>query len=349
MFLKPEKDKKEKGFWERFFDRHPTLKRIKNFISHDTIWRLVAVATAAAATVLTGGAAIPAAALALTVAGSFISVAAKTWQLRGVERRRLQKKFVKSIGEKDKKLDGLRKTHSKVLSHVEKGNKPKKTHKFKTKEPNKTRSFFKVLRDVGLENAVSVFSVAASGNPAGALAYVVSVGLATANIKSEFGTRVKYDMEQDQAKKDMNEICEKAGIPPFKNTKELHAYFKEQMIENEAKTLLCDVIGSKQDLGPEKTLEIFNDIKQDVAKNVEFESLPQRVTLTRKFFDAINPFKAEVVKDYDTTPEDDVISYSVSKRKDTDKTQDTPNIERTRSLSPSPTPKQKKSRTLSRD
>jgi len=305
---------KKKGF----FERHPILNRIKKFVTHPTIWRIVAIATAAATTVLTGGAAMPAIALGLTLASSFISVAAKTWQLRSVERTRLQKKFVKSIGEKDKKLENLKKTHGKILDYVSKPKKPTKIHKFKVSPgaPSKRKSFLKVLRDVGFENATNILSVAAGANPAGALAYVASVAFATKTIKDEFDTRVKYDMEQDITKRSMNETCAKSGIPAFKNTKELAEHFKGEMVDYEAKKRLCEIVGTREDIPKENAVALYGKIREEVASRIKFDDLPKNISKTRKFLDAINPFKEKEVKNYDTTQVDTLASYSSPSFKD---------------------------------
>lgn len=333
-------EQNKKGRLEAFFERNPRLNRIKKFFIHPTIWRISAIITASVATVATGGAAIPFAVLGATLATSFISVAAKTFQMRNVEKRRLQKKFIESIGEKDKKLRDMKKTHRKILEHLPQPKRPDKVHKFKLPRdaPSKKKSFYKVLRDVGLENATNVLSIAAGANPFGVAAYVASVAFSVNTIKGEFDERVKYNMEQDTNKRFMNEVCEESGVPAFKNTTALYEHFKEEMIDYESKKRLCEIVGTNTNMTQQDVVSLYDNIKEEVSERIEFDDLPNRVSTTKKLFDTLNPLQENIVRDYDTRTLESIVSYSSPEFK-------TKSMPQSRNVvSPDPTPTVKRSR-----
>src|SRR3989344_4541748 len=76
------------------------FRKVWHFLTHGTIWRILALATAAATTVLSGGAAIPALMLGITFIASLIGVLGKAIQIRSLEKYKLQLGMLRSIKNK---------------------------------------------------------------------------------------------------------------------------------------------------------------------------------------------------------------------------------------------------------
>ena len=288
----------------------PSLfSRIKSFVRHKTIWRLVAIGSAVAATILSGGATIPLVMLGFTFAGSLLGVVGKLRQTRSLEKYSLQKSIAKAILEKKRKVDALDQKHGKILDKLPKKQEISEIHNISTNQPSKTRSLLRTIRDVGLENSLSIVTLASAANPIGAAVYAGSVALGIYNIKSEFKERVKTDFETDKAKKDINEISKEASIKPYRNTADLHDQFKEEMIDYETKKHLCEVIGSNHDIDSKSLTTLYGNIREEVEERIDFPDVPKSVSFMKKFRDVANPFKVETTKDYGDIDIDRVSRY----------------------------------------
>lgn len=290
--------------------KKPSLfSRIKSFVMHDTIWRLVAIGSAVAATVLSGGATIPLVMLGLTFAGSLLGIVGKLRQTRSMEKYSLQRSMAKSILEKKRKVEALGKKHGKILDKLPKKQKSTEVHHISATQPSKTRSLLRTIRDVGLENSLSIVTLASAANPIGAAVYAGSVALGIYNVKSEFKERIKTDFEKDEAKKQINEISKEASIKPYKHTADLHAQFKEEMIDYETKKRLCEVVGSNHDVDSKTLTTLYGSIREEVEGRIDFPDVPKSVPFMKKLRDVANPFKVETIKDYGDIDIDRVSRY----------------------------------------
>ena len=286
------------------------FSKVKTFLTHRTVWRIVAIGAAVAATVLSGGAAIPAMMLGLTFLGSLVGVIGKVHQLRIFERHKLQHKVVSVINDKKQQLENLRKTHGKILDVVAPQKpKPDKVHQMHVPPQGPKRSFMRVLRDVGLENALSFVTFGLSSNIVGLGAYIFGVVGAIKNIKGEFQDRVKLDIEQQSTKFEINEKCQEAGIPPYNNTKELHQYFQEEMISNEAQKRLCEAIPNDTTLTDVQIKAKYKEIEEEVRKTIIFDKVPESVPFTKKLWDALKPWNQKPIDRFEDITTETAVSY----------------------------------------
>lgn len=295
---------KEKKEEEKLF-----FGKLKAFIFHDTIWRILAIGLASAATVASGGATIPVVMLCATFAGSLLGVVGKLRQTRSLEKYRLQKTMAKAISEKHKQMNMLKAKNSNILNRLDHKNPTKEVHKIDTNEPSRTRSFLRTLRDVGLENSLSLVTLASASNLIGAVVYGASVALGIKNIKSEFNERVKTDFEKDETKRQINKLCEEAKISPYKHTKDLHAQFKEEMIDYESKKRLCELVGSNRNIGDGELKALYNDVRQEVQERIHFPDIPESVPFTKKFWDTVKPWNFDQIKKFDDIDVSKVSQY----------------------------------------
>jgi len=147
--------------------------------------------------------------------------------------------------------------------------------------------------------------------------------------------RVQTELDKNQAKLEINEACKGAGIAPYKNTKELSARFREEMIEFEAQKELCEKIEKKyqgRELTEAERHDIqreYADIKDRLSKEITVH-LPEEVTFGRKLLDAVNPFKMEQVNRFENIDLDKTYTIIPSKTTET----------KTAGLTPVATPQQ---------
>lgn len=280
------------------------FQKLKNFLQHDTVWRIVAVASAAVTVGLSGGAAIPVAILCLVFVTSFISVIGKAIQLRGLEKALLQRSLVKKIATTKQKTQSLVKTreHKRVLDLIKKQGPLNKTHQLKVPTPTYTKSFLKTLRNVGLENATSIISLALGGNIVGVAGYMLGAGLFIKNIKQEFNDRVKTDFKKAEAKKEINDICTEQNIPTYKNTEELHSHFKDEMVVHEATKRLLGTDTEK--MSDQSIKDLYSKVESEIAEKIQFETLPPTESFIKQFRNTINPFNKDPIKTIDSIQEE---------------------------------------------
>jgi len=288
----PEEEKKESFF-----------KRIKRFVQHKTIWRIAAVVSAAVAVGLSGGAAIPVAVLCFVFASSFISVIGKTLQLRNLEKTLLQRSLVKKIATTKQKTQSLIKTeeHKRVLDLIKKEGPINKVNQLKVAPPTYTKSFLKTLRNVGLENATSIVSLALGGNIIGVAGYIIGAGFFIKNIKKEFDERVKTDFKKAEAKKEINDICTDQNIPLYKNTQELHSHFKDEMVTHEATKRLLET--DTKGMSDESIKDLYSKFESEISNSIQFETLPTSESFMKQFRNTINPFNKDPIKTIDSIQE----------------------------------------------
>lgn len=281
----------------------PTWRgRIFNLISHPTIWRFIALVVAVVSTILSGGAAIPIATLALTFIGSLIGVVGKTFQIKKLEKYRLQHHILTTIHEKHSDLESLREKNPNIFSALEKLKSKNETliHKIPVGEATRTKSFLKTLRDVGLENALSFIAFGSATNFSGLITYLAGVGLAIKNIKDEFDTRVEHDLEINKRRIEINTLCETLKIPTYNRTKELSAIFKEKMLEYESIKKLCTELGESAKNMSEKDIQSrFIEIKEKLREEITIHA-PESVPFGKKLWDALCPWRMEMARSFNS-------------------------------------------------
>jgi transcriptional regulator NrdR family protein len=316
------KDKKSDGVSssekkDEHLKKEPFSKRLKIFCLHPTVWRLAILAVAVVTTIITAGAIIPLITLAATAFTALISVVGKTLQHRSFERAKFQNGLTKVIEKRENDIQQLRQKQPNVFRALEKAGQPfakaNEIHEIKNAKPeNRGWSVARVLTFIGLEQfwTISLFSTVA--NPIGLAVYAGGIVLGTAIVKSEYDYRVKEEQERSRLKQETNERCQMLGIAKYKNDKELYQQFKDRMINYKAVELLC-----KEDMSKctdEEITKRFNDIRADVAAKMQFTNIPQEVSFTRNFLNAVNPFKEEnAVRTFDIDFDEDKLHFAMRK------------------------------------
>ncbi len=297
--------------------KEPFSKRLKIFCLHPTVWRLAILAVAVATTIITAGAMIPLISLAATAVTALISVVGKTLQHRSLERSKFQNGLTKVIEKRENDIQQLRHVQPNVFRALEKAGQPfakaSEIHEIKNVKPeNRGWSVARVLSFIGLEQfwTISLFSTVA--NPIGIAVYAGGIALGTAVVKSEYDYRVKEEQERSRLKQETNERCKMLGIAKYKNDKELYQQFKDRMINYKSVELFC-----KKDMSKATDEEItheFNTIRADVAAKMQFTNIPQEVSFTRNFLNAVNPLKEEnAVRTFDIDFDEDKLHFAMRK------------------------------------
>jgi hypothetical protein len=290
-------------------NKHSLSQRVKFFFMHKLFWRAFAIGSAILATAVSGGAAIPVAMLAVTFVASLLDIVGKTRQVQSLEKYRLQKAISKSILNTHKNLRSLNKSHGGILNRLPKREKYTEVHKINSKPPSKTRSFLRTIRDLGLEKSLSIVALASAASPLAVLAYIGSTLFGGYTINSEFKERVKTDFEKDKTKKEINEICKEASIKPYNSTTDLHAQFKEEMVDYETKKRLCKIVGPNHNIDYTTLNSLYLNIKEEVEGRIEFPDVQQSVPFLSKLRDTLNPFKIDRSKQYEDIDIDKVSQY----------------------------------------
>lgn len=269
----------------------PRFKAFRAFVSHPTIWRIAAIAVAAAVSISSGGIA-PLVELIATFTASLISVFAKTIQIRNFGRIKLQRKLLQIVNQKIKILKD-NPNYAKVVEAL--GKKEIPVHSVKVSPPSATSSFFKTARDIGLENIAPVALAAVTFNIPGAIAFISSLVwgitritahsvLGSKTLYSEFKERQHIDWEQSIEKSEINRICKEAGITQYKNFRGLLENFKDTIVVEEL--LKMDISRLEPQEIKRKYDEIANrqDIQQLMAK------IPKNLSTIQAAWRGIRPW-----------------------------------------------------------
>jgi hypothetical protein len=231
--------------------------KIRNFVTHPTIWRVGAVVGAAILTGVTGGAAVPAIGLGLVMGTSLFSVVRKFSQMRRLEKLERQRALVEEVSKKTKTTKAL--PHYEKVSRAVGIIKPTQTHSVSAGkgDSSKKGAFWKTLRDVGLESAAPLVLAAATFNVPGTIMYAAGLvtGIATITgyagtgasfVGSEFSERVAANQKKIEHGEAITAACAEAGIPPYSGEKELRERYETRMREEKALELVCKMPGVEQ-------------------------------------------------------------------------------------------------------
>ncbi len=317
---------------DEFLDKYPKIAAFYNFVTHPSVWRLIGLITSAVITVISGGATIPVIGLIATFSTSLISVIAKSYQIRKVEKLKLQQALVNAIHKKNQANRKLK--HYENIRKILNIKDPEKSHRMKDKGgisraverrmfgekglSHKTKAFLKTLRDVGLENIAPVVLAAVTfgfdiAGVAGTTTYVGSLifgiskitgysAIKTFSVGSEFFTRVNAQKEQQEIEDDIDAKCNEANIPNYKKTQQLQNYFQKQIIEEEALEALAKLYEKNNTEPSASNKEELQKSFDKIKNKIEDEGLP--VVVKSTFLDdawrAVRPWgeRYEVKEDF---------------------------------------------------
>jgi len=304
--------------FQAFKANHPRVQGVWNVLTHPTTVRVFALVAGVVAAPFTGGFTLLfAVEMSVTFAASLISVVAKGMQLRRLEKLKLQRSLVKTIASKQEELNALQAEHAGVFTALGKGP-PQKGQELKVEPLTKMQAFLRTIRDVGFESLSPAFFMATATGPIGLAAYSVSLAFGVSAISKEVGERMRAGLEKSQIKKDINEVCAKAGIQPDKSLAELRADFKEQIIDYEATKRTCEICKKTLSRSDEKTPPMSDEeirklhaqVKSEVAARIEFNDIPSDPNFLRSTWHAVRPWGER----YDTPdyliPADKLVSYT---------------------------------------
>ncbi len=288
---------------DAFLEKHPKIKKVYEILTHTTTIRIIALAIAIAATVLSGGAVPSALILTFTVLGASIAIFTKAKQLYNAEQVTQQKLIANKIAKDEVDYKGLldslspadkikfnQNTINAKLEH-------QKTHHITS--PDSTGIFKglrKTLRDTGIENLVPLASYALSGDFIGTSIYAIFLLFIT---KKEVSSRIESSKKKYEVQDQINDLCSRYKIKEYKNTRDLFIYYLEkksdfQALEKtmkECKRFDEEVFKRHKDniFGQllHTELNTFIDKKQQVNKVADL----QEPSFWRCFLFTVNPFK----------------------------------------------------------
>lgn len=280
-----------KDFFSRITES-PRFKAFQTFIAHPTIWRVAAVAFAAAVTISSGGIA-PLIGLIATFTTCLISVVAKTIQIRNFGRLKLQRNLLQIINGKTKLLKKDIFTYQEVRRALGKTDAP--THKVSVPHPSTTRSFLKTVRDIGLENIAPVALAAVTFNIPGAIAFISSLvwgitritahsALGSKTLYSEFRDRQHIDWEERLEKLEINSLCDAVGIPQYRNFRELREIFKDIIVME--KLLKTDISG----LDSQAIKARYDNIANSPEIKAMMDRIPENLSTAHAAWRGIRPW-----------------------------------------------------------
>ena len=178
------------------------------------------------------------------------------------------------------------------------------------------------MRNIGLENLICIANFGNVANPIGAVSYATSILFGVFGIGGEFKDRMNKEIEKDEAKREINRLCAESNIPAYKNTRELHQHFKEQMIEYESQRNLCEIIYAIKNTDERNELinnkkkinQLYQMVHNDVANKLEFSNMPKSIPFTKKLWDTIKPWGKEEAREFDNRTIDQIVKYDPNKR-----------------------------------
>lgn len=271
-----------------FLDKRPKLKKAYEVITHSTTIRIIGLAFAVAATVLSGGT-VPAIILGLTILGGMISIFTQAKQFYNAEKinqeKLIARKIEKDVSEYKNIIDSLSPEDKLKFDQNSVNSKLKHQKIHQIKSPDSAGIFkgiAKTFRDKGMENLIPLIPFIIASNGLGIAVYAASLFYIGGR---EIKSRVESSQKKYEAQKEINDLCKRYQIKEYKNTKDLFIYYLEKKSDFQAleQTLKeCSKFDEK----------VFKKHKDNIFKNLlrtELTSFENKGYQLSKVADLQNP------------------------------------------------------------
>jgi hypothetical protein len=149
--------------------------------------------------------------------------------------------------------------------------------------------------------------------PVGLTTYAISLMFGVGAISKEFGQRVQAGIEKSKIKQEINEVCDKVGIPKHKSLAELRDIFRERSIEYTATEIACSEFDKKKPtMSDDDVMSTYIAEKLKVEKTIKLPDIPSDPNIFKSMWHAVRPW-GEMYKTPDYSIPTEIVSYSVPK------------------------------------